>query len=351
MRSVLGDKAQKIRINELARELEVKAGAIIEILPRVGIEQKKTHSSSVDATAAEAIRDLLQAKGDPPPTPKFSPYGQFPAERHLAGKSHGFAEVGDYGCPAPQPDHFAAFASDRRQWHAAASPCTGVSPAAEASHEPDSRCVYSARYAQWATFTCCFCSQGRSRRGRDAGYVSRRIGAARDQRSQADQSLRHRASYSSHGGQTHPIRSERPGQRAKSSIKNRDFPGGTPSAPVSTRSPRSGCRRRAARPNVAGKPRGSSRWDCQSANAGDDTRHPDFDGPSQTDGSPRQTDLPETSFSAGPRFAYASVFRPTPAPSPDVPPHWPPWLLSPGIATSGPRSAPGSQTDRSQTCS
>ena len=73
MKPVLGDKTQKIRINELARELEVKAGAILKILPQVGIEEKKTHSSSVDAKAAEAIRYLLQKKNDLPPTPSSAP--------------------------------------------------------------------------------------------------------------------------------------------------------------------------------------------------------------------------------------------------------------------------------------
>ncbi len=38
----------KIRINELARELEVKPHAIIEVLPELGISEKKTHSSSLE---------------------------------------------------------------------------------------------------------------------------------------------------------------------------------------------------------------------------------------------------------------------------------------------------------------
>ena len=68
----MGDKAQQIRINELARELEVKAGAILQVLPEVGIEGKKTHSSSVDRKTAEAIRDFLQSKRDLPP-PRSAP--------------------------------------------------------------------------------------------------------------------------------------------------------------------------------------------------------------------------------------------------------------------------------------
>src|ERR1700704_4327225 len=46
----------QIRINELARELEVKAKAIIDFLPDAGVTEKKTHSSSIDVSAAEIVR-------------------------------------------------------------------------------------------------------------------------------------------------------------------------------------------------------------------------------------------------------------------------------------------------------
>src|SRR5581483_9221654 len=46
----------KIRINELARELEVKPGVILELLPEMGVQEKKTHSSSVDEDVAIALR-------------------------------------------------------------------------------------------------------------------------------------------------------------------------------------------------------------------------------------------------------------------------------------------------------
>ena len=45
-----------IRINELARELEVKSRAILESLPKVGITDKKSHSSSLEDDAAEKVR-------------------------------------------------------------------------------------------------------------------------------------------------------------------------------------------------------------------------------------------------------------------------------------------------------
>src|SRR5580765_7214382 len=49
-------EANQIRINELARDLEVKAKAIIDYLPEAGVTEKKTHSSSIDVSAAEIVR-------------------------------------------------------------------------------------------------------------------------------------------------------------------------------------------------------------------------------------------------------------------------------------------------------
>jgi translation initiation factor IF-2 len=52
----------KIRINDLARELEVKSKAILDVLEEVGITEKKTHSSSVEPDEAEKIRKHFSAK-------------------------------------------------------------------------------------------------------------------------------------------------------------------------------------------------------------------------------------------------------------------------------------------------
>ena len=49
---------KKIRINELARELEVKAHEILERLPELGVTEKKTHSSSIDEDVAIKLRRL-----------------------------------------------------------------------------------------------------------------------------------------------------------------------------------------------------------------------------------------------------------------------------------------------------
>src|ERR1051326_7119972 len=52
----------KIRINDLARELEVKSKAILDVLEEVGITEKKTHSSSVEPDEAEKIRKHFAVK-------------------------------------------------------------------------------------------------------------------------------------------------------------------------------------------------------------------------------------------------------------------------------------------------
>jgi translation initiation factor IF-2 len=48
--------SNQIRINELARELEIKAKVLIEFLPEIGVTEKKTHSSSLDLEHAELAR-------------------------------------------------------------------------------------------------------------------------------------------------------------------------------------------------------------------------------------------------------------------------------------------------------
>jgi hypothetical protein len=54
----------KIRINDLARELEVKSKAILDALPEVGVTEKKTHSSSVEEHEAAKLRAYLRAASE-----------------------------------------------------------------------------------------------------------------------------------------------------------------------------------------------------------------------------------------------------------------------------------------------
>src|SRR6516225_516546 len=59
----MSDPSQ-VRINELARELEVKAKAIIDLLPGFGVSEKKTHSSSIPVDVAERVRQAIRGSVD-----------------------------------------------------------------------------------------------------------------------------------------------------------------------------------------------------------------------------------------------------------------------------------------------
>src|SRR6476646_1401665 len=52
----------KIRINDLARELEVKSKAILDVLEEVGVTEKKTHSSSIEEDEAVRVRKHFSAR-------------------------------------------------------------------------------------------------------------------------------------------------------------------------------------------------------------------------------------------------------------------------------------------------
>src|ERR1700730_7957222 len=55
----------KVRINDLARELEVKSKAILDALTAVGVTEKKTHSSSIEEHEAVKGRAPFRATSEP----------------------------------------------------------------------------------------------------------------------------------------------------------------------------------------------------------------------------------------------------------------------------------------------
>src|ERR1700675_3326767 len=65
----------KIRINDLARELEVKSKAILDVLVEVGVTEKKTHSSSVEVDEAEKVRAHFRAAAEAQAAPAKSARG------------------------------------------------------------------------------------------------------------------------------------------------------------------------------------------------------------------------------------------------------------------------------------
>jgi translation initiation factor IF-2 len=72
---------KKIRINELARELEVKSKEIIDALPAMGITEKLTHSSSLDDDLIYKIRKHFGFEVGEPPAPSAEP-------RHRTEETH-----------------------------------------------------------------------------------------------------------------------------------------------------------------------------------------------------------------------------------------------------------------------
>ena len=63
----------KVRINDLAKELEIKSRAILEILPELGVARGKTHSSSLEADEADQVRARFSADARPSSNAAASP--------------------------------------------------------------------------------------------------------------------------------------------------------------------------------------------------------------------------------------------------------------------------------------
>ncbi|HWP84043.1 MAG TPA: translation initiation factor IF-2 N-terminal domain-containing protein, partial [Terriglobia bacterium] len=63
-----------MRINELARELEVKAKAIIDYLAEIGVEGKRSHSSTIEEELVEKVKAHFRAEAaSQPPAPPAAP--------------------------------------------------------------------------------------------------------------------------------------------------------------------------------------------------------------------------------------------------------------------------------------
>src|SRR5579863_1080881 len=88
---------KKIRINELARELEVKAHEILDRLPELGVQEKKTHSSSIDEDVAIKLRRLY-GFDVPDLTPEAAAEESDPSEGHQSDHAVAVEEL-----PEPAP--------------------------------------------------------------------------------------------------------------------------------------------------------------------------------------------------------------------------------------------------------
>jgi translation initiation factor IF-2 len=101
-----------IRINELARELEVPSKQVLDLLPQFGITEKKTHSSSIEDAVALLVRKELLGESAVAPPPAAEPPPPPPVE-------------------APAPPTAAAEPEPRRPEPEAAAPPPEPPPAPE----------------------------------------------------------------------------------------------------------------------------------------------------------------------------------------------------------------------------
>src|SRR5271165_165039 len=76
----------KVRINDLARELEVKSKAILDTLAVVGVTEKKTHSSSLEEHEAEKVRIHLRGSSEAQASGPKSAARQFRGEEEIKTK-------------------------------------------------------------------------------------------------------------------------------------------------------------------------------------------------------------------------------------------------------------------------
>src|ERR1700752_1415805 len=53
-------RMSKVRINDLAREMEVKSRQILDVLGELGLGEGKTHSSSIEDHEADKVRAHFQ---------------------------------------------------------------------------------------------------------------------------------------------------------------------------------------------------------------------------------------------------------------------------------------------------
>src|SRR5271154_7020454 len=109
--------SNQVRINELARELEIKAKVLIDYLPEAGVTEKKTHSSSIDLKHAEQVRKHFRglaaaeeaeeaekaAKATAAKRPAAKPVAAAPAAPAVGAKPAGVAPAPSASATAARP--------------------------------------------------------------------------------------------------------------------------------------------------------------------------------------------------------------------------------------------------------
>ena len=125
----------KVRINDLARELEVKSKVILDLLQKVGVTEKKTHSSSIEEDEAERVRQYYVEHGEPGSAPGKGAHTAKEEFKPKIDLSH-ISKPGDVLKAITQKT--AQPAAPPRPTVAAAPPRTSVTPASAVPPRPPS---------------------------------------------------------------------------------------------------------------------------------------------------------------------------------------------------------------------
>jgi len=130
-------KPAQVRINDLARDLEVKAKVIIDLLPALGVTEKKTHSSSIDLDVAEKVRRKISGAAEAEAAAEAGAQAAEAAAKEAARKAAA-AKVAPPPPPpaAPKPAAPSAPAVAKPAAAPAVKPAPAASPAAPAASKP-----------------------------------------------------------------------------------------------------------------------------------------------------------------------------------------------------------------------
>jgi translation initiation factor IF-2 len=132
----------KVRINDLARELEEKSNAILDALKAVGVTEKKTHSSSIEEDEAEKVRGYFKRGATrvaaPRPAAETKPrfdlsHVSKPGDALKAILERKQAEAAARNAPPPRPAVTVAVAPPQARPAAPAAPSTPVATAPPAA--------------------------------------------------------------------------------------------------------------------------------------------------------------------------------------------------------------------------
>src|SRR5689334_20856333 len=95
-----------MRINDLARELEVKSKEVLDALDKMGVEGKRSHSSSLEEDQVAKVRAFFghgpapsDSPATPPPPAAVSAPPQAPAPSGKQAPSSGHEPAAEHSAP------------------------------------------------------------------------------------------------------------------------------------------------------------------------------------------------------------------------------------------------------------